>query len=569
MKTLADIAALLDELEHRIADDLEGQDLDFKQWPARSRDDAVRKMVDMAVCMANGGGGTVVFGVADKARGRDRAILGVPPEIDPNLLIKAVYDRTEPKIMPVFEQLMVPEGTGRLLLMHVYPGLPPYTDSAGRGGVRMGKDCVPLTGTLRRKLAVETGETDYTAEIAADMDSSLLSPTALEALRDQARRERAPEDLLHLADAELLSALGLLKQGRLTRAAVFLAGTEAALREHLPGVGWTFLKMRSDTDYDIREDGPSALPLALRRMEELLAPFNPIATLEQGLFHYEYRTWPQTAVREALMNALCHADMRIAGPVMVKVHDERLEIGNNGGFIAGIRPDNILHHPPAARNPLLVEALTRLRLVNRSNLGIGRMFAALLCEGKDAPHIQEIGESVLLTFPKQELNAAFRRFVWEESEQGRNLGVDEFLVLRRLLQHHETDTQTAAALCQRDEAVMHRRLADMERAGYVEHGGAGRGAYWTIHPELDSRLHENGGGEARRRIAWDAAKTRILSILMERAKRGEAGLTNQEIRRITRYDRWHVIRMMKELRAENPKILPPGRGKYVRYEYRP
>jgi hypothetical protein len=36
-----------------------------------------------------------------------------------------------------------------------------------------------------------------------------------------------------------------------------------------------------------------------------------------------------------------------------------------------------------------VDALARLRLVNRSNLGVGRMFEALLIEGKEQPLIVE------------------------------------------------------------------------------------------------------------------------------------------------------------------------------------
>src|SRR5690554_5524643 len=190
MRTAANIESLLPELEHCIADDLEDQDLDFKQWDTQSRDKAVRTVVQMAVCMANGGGGTVVFGVADRSQGRESAILGVPPEIDINLLKKAVYDQTDPKITPVFEELTVTEGTGRLLLMQIYPGMPPYTDSAGRGTIRIGKDCQPLTGTLRRKIGVETDETDYTGEAVSPVASSvvgsqLLSATALESLRNQ------------------------------------------------------------------------------------------------------------------------------------------------------------------------------------------------------------------------------------------------------------------------------------------------------------------------------------------------------------------------------------------------
>ena len=140
MRTSKDIIELLTELEHHIADDLEDQDLDFKKWDTKSRDQSVKMIVQMAVCMANGGGGTIVLGVADRLKGRKQAILGVPLEIDVNLLKKAVYDQTDPKITPVFEELAVPEGTGRLLLMQIYPGMPPYTDTSGRGTIRIGKE---------------------------------------------------------------------------------------------------------------------------------------------------------------------------------------------------------------------------------------------------------------------------------------------------------------------------------------------------------------------------------------------------------------------------------------------
>ncbi|MCK9441716.1 MAG: ATP-binding protein, partial [Methanothrix sp.] len=148
MRSLADIRLLLDELECKPADELEDQDLDFKEWKGRSQKDALELVVEAAVCMANGGGGTVVFGVNDRAMSRAGAIPGVPLEVDINRLKKAVYDSSDPKITPVFEELLVPEGSGRLLVMQIYPGLPPYTDTSGRGKIRIGKDCQPLTGTL-------------------------------------------------------------------------------------------------------------------------------------------------------------------------------------------------------------------------------------------------------------------------------------------------------------------------------------------------------------------------------------------------------------------------------------
>ena len=567
MRSAKDIATLLLELEYHIADEFEDQDLDFKQWDTLSRDKSVQMIVRMAVCMANGGGGTVVFGVADHVKSRQLAILGVPLEVDINILKKAVYDQTDPKIMPVFEEMSVPEGTGRLLLMHIYSGLPPYTDTSGRGTVRIGKDCQPLTGTLRRKISVETGETDFTAETVALADNSLLSPVAMETLRNLARNERAPDDLLRLSDLDLLSTLGVIRDKYFTRAALLLGGTEEALRRFIPGHNWTFLQMKSDTEYGVREDRVNALPVSVQRIEELLVPFNPITTVEQGLFHFEYHTWPEVAVREALMNAFCHIDLRIAGPVMVKLYADRLEISNNGGFIAGISENNILHHQPAARNPLLVEALTRLRLVNRSNLGINRMFSAMLMEGKEPPVIREIGDSVTLIFMKRELNAAFRLFVAEESRHGQNLGVDNLLILQHLLKHPEIETTTAASLCQRSEPQMRECLVNMEQLGYIERGGSGRSTYWSIYSGLYNQLAQDGNSEKRRRIDWEAAKTRVLSILIERAKRGEPGISNEELRRITHFDRNQVRRLMTELREENKNLIQTGERRWTRYDF--
>ena len=97
MRSLEEISELLNQLDDVVADELEAQDLDFKEWNTRSRGDMHRKVVEMAVCMANGGGGTVVFGVRDRVVGRENAIQGVPSELEPTELQLRVYDSTSPR----------------------------------------------------------------------------------------------------------------------------------------------------------------------------------------------------------------------------------------------------------------------------------------------------------------------------------------------------------------------------------------------------------------------------------------------------------------------------------------
>lgn len=571
MRPLVEIQRLLDELETIVADDLEGQDLDFKQWITDSVKDALAQVVEMAVCMANGGGGTVVFGVADKVKGRARALLGVPLEVDVHRLMKGVYDSTDPKITPYFEELPVPEGTGRLLVMQVQGGLAPYTDTQGRAKVRIGKDCQPLTGSLRSQVWVETGESDFTAVMVEEPWAETLSAAALETLRDTARREQAPQDLLQLSDLDLLQALEVVREGRLTRAALFLAGREAAIRRHFPHYVWTHARMRSATDYDDRQDGYDALGLALGQLMQRIMADNPLQTLTVGLFHHEYRTYPEIALRETLLNALCHQDFRLPGPVLVAQYPDRLEISNGGGFIGGISPANILHHRPAPRNPVLVNALVRLRLVNRLNLGVRRIFEAFLIEGKEPPRWIDQGEAVRVTLRRQDISAPFRWFVAEESQAGRVLTVDHLLVVRYLLEHPEIDTATAARQCQRLEEEAREVLNEMEtRLGYLERGGGlGRGAFWTLRPELHNRLAGKGHAERDQRIDWETAKTRVLSVLRRRRQRGKPGLSNAEVRRIARLDRHQVLRLLHELQEEAPELRMLNRGRYARWFLEP
>jgi ATP-dependent DNA helicase RecG len=519
--------------------------------------------------MANGGGGTVVFGVNDKATSRAKAIIGVPPEIDVNRLKKAVYDSTDPKLTPVFQEITVPEGTGRLIMMQIYPGMPPYTDTSGQGTIRIGKDCQPLTGTLRRRIMVETGETDFTAIEVAGRPESLISAAAMERLRESAAREKAPDDLLRQSDRDLLGGIGLIRNGRLLRAGLLLTGTADAIRVHFPGYVWTHLRMTTDTDYTDRADGFDAVPVALDRIIDRIMADNPIATVPQGLFHFEIRTYPEIALREALLNALVHTDFRIPGPIMVKQFMDRLEISNPGGLPGGITPENILRHEPVPRNPTLVDALTRLRLVNRSNLGVRRMFQALLIEGKEPPTILDEGEAVRVIFRASDLSVPFRMFVAEESDRGRILAVEHLLIIQHLLRHPEIDTATAARITQQNEPDAHDILSRMETdLGYLERGGTGRGTYWTLRHDLHRRLSAPGHPERDRRIDWEAAKTRVLSVLRQRTERGEAGLSNKEIRAITRFDRNQVTRILRELRIEYPQITTDGHGAGARYMWK-
>ena len=384
--------------------------------------------------------------------------------------------------------------------MHVHPGMPPYTDTRqDEARFASGKDCQPLTGALRRRLLEESREGDLTATTIDVPTAEWLAASASEALREAASREDAPDDLLELGNEDLLDAMGVLHDGRPTLAALLLAGSPAAIREHVPNYDWTHLRMASDTEYSDRMDGNDAIPVALGRIVDRIMADNPIETVRSRLHHFEYRTYPEVALREALLNAFCHANYRIASPILVKQYADHIEITNPGGLLGGITPDNILHHDPVTRNHCLVGALARLRLVNRSNLGVRRIYKSLLIEGKAPPNLRDLGDAVRITLRASRISPAFRNFVAEEASKGIVHSVDELLLFRHLLREWVVGTPVAAKVCQRTPDEVREILFRMEAREYLDGQGRGRDAYWTLPPTVYDRLSDREGRERKAR----------------------------------------------------------------------
>jgi hypothetical protein len=87
----------------------------------------------------------------------------------------------------------------------------------------------------------------------------------------------------------------------------------------------------------------------------------------------------------------------------------------------------------------------------------------------------------------------------------------------------------------------------------------------TSRPDLHRRLIADGHLERDRRIDREAAKARVRSVLRQRSEHGEAGLSNAEIRKITRLNRYQVVRLMRELISEDSLIELTGKGRRAAY----
>ena len=553
------ILSILPSLDREIAEDLETESLDFKECSTEIKLRELAK--EMAICFANASGGTVVFGVKDKVKGCNKAVVGIDFAPDLDALKAFLYDSIDPKLPVQFEWIMF--NSQRLLLMHVYPSMPPYTTTSGKGWVRIGRDCKPLTGSLLRQLREKTGLMDPTArtvEMANPL--SALSPAALDILRREMKTMRAPGDLLANNDLDLCGKMGIFRDGKLTIGGLLVAGREEIIAEHVPNHEWKYSRMLTDTDYETPPvSSKESILVALDKIMLLLSQQNPVTTVPSGLFHAEFPQYPIVALREALLNAFSHRDYGIPGMVFIRHYRDRFEINSPGGFIGGVNPQNILHHPPVTRNRYLVETiLLATRLVNRQNLGVPRIYSALLSEGKEPPAFDETGQVVRVTFPGQQVNPAFKALLsFLGDEQGAYLDVDDLLLLHFFCRRHEAQWSDLKEAYPFDDRRLREKLASLETNLFmIEHSGSGRGTVYRLSRRASAILNKGATYDMTRRLDKEAVKVRIMTLLKDRP------LKNSEIRDFTDLDRQQVYRIMKELDSEG-LVIQAGHGQTAQW----
>lgn len=197
--------------------------------------------------------------------------------------------------------------------------------------------------------------------------------------------------------------------------------------------------------------------------------------------------------------------------------------------------------------------------MNRSNLGVPRIYRSLLIEGKEPPVYREIGNNIELTFISSPLKKGFKNIIDTLTEEGQYLDVDHLLILQYLLRHEEIDTSIAASVAQRSIEQARELLGKMSNElNLTEPIGRGKGRYYTLTRYAYSLLQEDMRYERQQDLDVEAVKIRILSILKERH------LTNKEIRQMTGMTSKQVQRLIKELETDGVKITGHGAGtKYI------
>jgi ATP-dependent DNA helicase RecG len=232
----------------------------------------------------------------------------------------------------------------------------------------------------------------------ADLDLEEIDRTVQEAL-SRRRLEKRPSDPI-----DALDRLHLRVEGHLRQAAVVLFGRKFVPDYPQCGLRLACLMGATTSEFlDQRRLHGHVFQLLDEAVQFTMQRI-PVASriLPGKLIREDMPLYPPLALRESLVNALCHRDYTIRDrAVNVVIYDDRLEIASPGLLPPSITvPDLKRSHGSLPCNPLIADVFYRRGLIERWGRGTQQMVNWCLAADQPEPEFEEqAGDVVVRFFP--------------------------------------------------------------------------------------------------------------------------------------------------------------------------
>lgn len=480
----------------------ETMEVEFKGESSERLSDG--KLVEAVVCLANRKGldpAWLLVGVED-----DGTVSGAQPRhgkvTDMGKLAAMIEARTVPNVEATVHEVSVDSKPVLAIEVPVMRQLVCTSDGRYVRRARMwnGPTCVPMPVNDMLSLLGDRRLVDHSAEVIPDAKWEDLDHYEFERFRRSVRERKVSDKLLaDLDDFGLAKALGVIDANGETRgvrlAALLLFGQPDVLRSLVPTHEVAFQVLRG---MKVEQNDFVRHPL-LRVLEEFDARVHA-ANREQevmvGLVRRGIPNYAEHALREALANALVHRDYYRRGAIHVQWEEDRVLISNPGGFPEGVGLENLLVTGPRPRNPLLADALKRAGVVERRAHGIRSVFHDLMLDGRPPP---SYGRSDYMTvfadLPIKQAKPNFVRVTFAAIQQGHSIGLDELLILHRLLAEGRLGLADASRLLQRGSQEARAAMGNLVAAGIAK--ASSRRSEWELSEFAIDALGDEVGKNAR------------------------------------------------------------------------
>lgn len=192
----------------------------------------------------------------------------------------------------------------------------------------------------------------------------------------------------------------------------------------------------------------------------------------KGLERVEHYSYPQEALREALLNALVHRDYAFSGSIIININESQIEFISLGGLLPGLSAEDIQNGISQPRNPKLAEVFHRLRLIESYGTGIRRIFTLYRdCEKK--PEIIVTPNTFKLILPN-------RNYFSTDKSEAKALNDQQRTILQYIERNGAITEETVQKLLGVKRTRAYVILKEMRDSGLIEVQGRGQNKKYTF-----------------------------------------------------------------------------------------
>lgn len=527
----------------RLLLDRENERCEFK---AARTNFSFERLIEYCVALANELGGKLILGVTDsKPRRVEGSAAFNNLEDIKHRLLDALRLRVD------VDEVFHPDG--RVLVFNIPSrpiGMPLHNN--GRYLMRSGESLVPMSADQLQRIFAETGP-DFTAEICTAASEIDLDSDAIQIFRVRWFGKSGNTAVPMMSVPQLLEDSELTINGSLTYAALILLGNRSALGRYLPNaeVILEYRATESQIESSQRFEYRQGFLTFHDDLWKQVNARNDVKSVREGLFRRDIPAFNEDAVREAILNAICHRDYRLGGSVFIKQYPARLEVISPGGFPPGITPANILKRQ-SPRNRRLAVACGRCGLVERSGQGMDRIYDSALREGKARPQFTGTDDyQVALTMRGDVIDPRFLRLLELVQQHGIELSVDHLMVLDHIRQASSPITPE-----------MEECVRELIQLGLLERVGKGRASKLILSRGMYGFLGEPGSYTRYSGLDKETNKQLIIKHVKTCGKRGAA--LQEFLQVLPQLTDPQIRHLVYELRTEG-KIELKGWAKTARW----
>ncbi len=441
----------------------ESKDLEFKEGFC-----SAQELAKEMCAFANSKGGTILLGVDDSGR---KTGIKLKKNIEEHIITIA-SNNLSPKIIPEISIL------GDIVKIDISEGRDKPYSANGIYYMRVGSVSRQMDRNELLDMMQKSGRIQFDSQVCEGATLDDIDEEKVIWLLGEARRERGLKIPGDVPVDEALMRLKLTVSGKPTNAAVLLFGRDLQkffTQSEVKCIRFKGIKpVKPFIDFqvidgDIFYQVDEAERFVLRNIHKAV-------WLVQGQVQrqekYEY---PPDAIREALVNAICHRDYYSPSKVQVRVFDDRIEIWNPGVLPEELSLEDLRRrHTSIPRNPLVARQFFWVRYIEEVGTGTNDMIDNCLEWGIPGPEFEHVTGDFVVTFRKAVLT--------DELLAKLRLNERQKKAIEYLKEYGKIDRKAYCNICSVEKTIAYEELADMIDKGILQREGKGRGTHYILRP---------------------------------------------------------------------------------------